>query len=120
MGIFGKLLGKKKSDLALEKPPYQPMSPDEFGLPELGASPPKPQAPPELQPDFEPSPSPLRSYQPPTFNPVAQQALASRDVELILSKLDAIRSALTNIEIRIARLEKIAGVDEKAEKPYRW
>lgn len=122
MAIFGKLFGRKKDDLELEKPSYRPMAPDQMGLPEL-STPTIPGTPPELGPEFaEPGVSPLRTYEPRTYAPPqhAQPGMPSRDVELILSKLDAIRSVLTNVEIRIGRLEKAAGIGEKDEKGYRW
>jgi hypothetical protein len=116
MGILGKFFGKRKDSLGLEQPPYQPMSPDELGLSDLNKTPET------TTPEFnEPSPSPVGTYKPPQFQQQSSNsAPQTRDVELILSKLDAIRSALTNIDIRIARLEKIAGTDEKQDHSYRW
>lgn len=125
MAIFGKLFGKKKDDLGLDT-----SLGGDFGMPELdtpttpGSGIPQQQFP---QQDFgESSVSPLRTYQPQSYpmqqpqQQFGQQPLSSRDVELILSKLDAIRSAITNIEIRIANLERIAGVEQKNDKGYRW
>ncbi len=139
MGIFGKLFGRKKDDLGLDldRPAYKPLGAADMGLPELETPtmPPTAESQRELSGELSPFPpqypqqnfeepevSPLRNYQPRSFAPqqqMQQPSLTARDVELILSKLDAIRSALNNVEMRLARLEKIAGV-EKDDKGYRW
>lgn len=120
MKILDKLLGRK-NDLGLEKPSYTPLGTDELGLGEFKTddfttTPPGPE-------DMGPTLSPFRNpqfMQQPQFQQPAQQMQqpASRDVELILSRLDTIRSLLTNLDLRIARLERAAGVDEKENK--RW
>jgi hypothetical protein len=132
MGIFDKLFRRKKPNF--DTPSYRPLSADELGLPELDKpsaatvpndslkSHPYPGSPSD---DEGASVSPLQSYEPHTLsrqNPVygGESQTARRDTELVLSKLDTIRSVLTNIDMRIARLEKIAGVDEKQDKGYRW
>lgn len=122
MGMLDKIF-RRKNEGALEQPPYKPMTADEMGLPEL-ETPTVPPSPTDTSADFsEPGLSPLRNYQPRSYSqPQANQnAVSNRDTELILSKLDAIRSVLTNIDIRLANLEKIAGVNEKdQQKGYRW
>lgn len=123
MSIISKLLRRKQDPLA-GKPSYGQASNDDLGLPELDHSPlPRPGE--ENPESFEPSLSPLRINTPQQIlQPQGQQSqmpLSHRDVELILSKLDAIRSVLTNLDMRIANLEKIAGVsEEKEQKGYRW
>ena len=109
MKILDKLIGKR--DLGLDKPSYTPLANDELGLGEIKSDdftnsslPPD-----EVGPSF----SPFRNAQPlgqPTAGP------QSRDIELILSRLDTIRSLLTNLDLRIARLEKVAGVEEKDKR----
>ncbi|HLC74690.1 MAG TPA: hypothetical protein VJH88_02430 [Candidatus Nanoarchaeia archaeon] len=120
MKILDKLL-RRKDDLGLDKPSYQPLN-DELGLGELKSEEfPMQQA----QENMAPAVSPFRNVQPnypgqygqQQMPPPAQQG-ASRDIELVLSKLDTIRSLLTNLDLRIARLEKVAGVDEKEK--YKW
>ena len=131
MGIFGKLFKRGNDDLGLglDKPSYRPMSEDELGLPELGKdsfSEPSAQV-----DDEEPGISPLRSYPPPRpmpsrpqpqqQGPVGSMSMGNRDVDLILSKLDSIRSILTTLDMRISNLERNAGVEEKKQtKGYRW
>ena len=122
MSIISKLLRRKEDPLA-EKLSYGQPSNEDLGLSELDHSPlPRPGEDPE---SFEPSLSPLRINVPQQVlqqqGQPQQMPLTHRDVELILSKLDAIRSVLTNLDMRIANLEKIAGVaDEKEQKGYRW
>jgi hypothetical protein len=130
MGLFGKLFKRGNDDLGLglDKPSYRPMSEDELGLPELGRdSFSEPSAPAD---DEEPGISPLRSYPPPRPMPPRSQSQqpgmgsinpSSRDVDLILSKLDSIRSILTTLDMRISNLERSVGIEEKQQtKGYRW
>lgn len=134
MGLFGKLFKRGNDDLGLglDKPSYRSMSDDELGLPELGKdSFSEPSLPVD---DEEPGISPLRSYPPPRPMPMSRpqphQAApspmgsmnpGSRDVDLILSKLDSIRSILTTLDMRISNLERSAGVEEKQQtKGYKW
>jgi len=135
MGIFSLFKKKEKSH---NKPSYKPMTPDEMGLPELD----NPDFGPELskqnefgrlkqdfdlpqRPDFnenqnfEPSASPLNSYRPPNAHAQPNQNHSSRDIDLVLSKLDAIRSILTNLDLRISNLEKVAGTG-KNNRRYQW
>lgn len=122
MGILDKIFRRNKDGLGLDKPSYRPMSDDELGLPEIGKDPfaqPQPE-----EHEEEPGISPLRIYQhprtaPQSPQPSAQGGLSARDVDLILSKLDTIRSILTNLDIRLSNLERIAGIDEKQQKS-RW
>lgn len=124
MGIFGRLFKRGNDDLGLDKPSYRPMTDTELGLPELGrdsfAEPPAPVE------DEEPGLSPLRSHQQfarpmPHLQP-PQPGPNSRDIDLIISKLDSIRSILTTLDMRISNLERIARIDEKQQqsKGYRW
>ena len=132
MGIFGRLFRRKQDDfglkdeLGLDSPSYKPMSGDELGLPELEKRSSLPELP---EDDFsESEASPLHGYRPQTLSRIqpaqsgAMQsgALQARDVELILSKLDTIRSILTNLDIRISNLEMVAGINEKEKKRYQW
>ena len=105
--------------------PVAPMTPEQLGLPELRETetpepiPPTPEpAPPtEFQ---EPTLSPLRqTYQPGAVQPPPQPALTTRDVEVILSKLDAIKAILTSLETRLAALERIAS-GQQQEPRTRW
>jgi hypothetical protein len=120
MGIFD--VFKKKED----KSGFDDLPPiDSLGQPpeDLGLGTTSPRTPGQVQ-GFEHEPAPPPGYQPPVYprpgEQQPQQQTSSRDTELILSKLDAIRSALTNIDIRISHLEKIAGVEQKDDKGYRW
>ena len=117
MSIFGKLFGHKKEKEempGLEGLGHDEKAPEGWGMPELG---PAPQAPtqPE-QPAFaEPSVSPVgsRQSQPPPMAPTA-----SPQLEIISSKLDAIRAMLTSLEMRLANLEKIARGEEEQKRYY--
>lgn len=128
MGIFDRLLGRKKDDLglgndelALDKPSYKPLSDDELGLPELEKRSSLPKLPDDEPEAEEPGVSPLHNYQPGALRQrIGSPQLQARDVELILSKLDTIRSILTNLDIRISNLEQAAGVNEKEKKRYQW
>lgn len=130
MGIFGRLFRKKQDDLGLkddlgfDSPSYKPVSGDELGLPEIEKRTSLPDLPEE---DFsEPEASPLHGYRPQTHSRIQPSGamhsgtLQARDVELILSKLDTIRSILTNLDIRISNLELVAGTNEKEKKRYQW
>ena len=121
MKLLDKLIGRK-NDLGLEKPSYTPVAADELGLGEIKSedftttSP----SPDEMGPTLSPFRNPQFNNQFSQQQPQQQQqpSLASRDIELILSRLDTIRSLLTNLDLRIARLEKVAGVEEKETR--RW
>ncbi|MBI4153348.1 hypothetical protein HY497_02395 [Candidatus Woesearchaeota archaeon] len=129
MGIFSRLFRKKddfglKDELGLDGPSYKPVSGDELGLPELEKRSSLPELP---EDDFpEPEVSPLHGYRPQTrLQPVQPGAMQpqpgtfqARDIELILSKLDTIRSILTNLDIRISNLETVAGINDK--KRNQW
>lgn len=127
MGIFGRLFRRKqddlglKDDLGLDSPSYKPISSDELGLPELEKRSSLPEMP---EDDFsESEASPLHGYRPQPMSriqPSAMPQLQARDVELILSKLDTIRSVLTNLDIRLSNLEMVAGINEKEKKKYQW
>jgi|SRR3989344_4314046 len=128
MSILDKIL-RRKDTASFERPSYKPLAGDDLGLPEMD----NPSSLPELeQDDFSPSVSPLRSpmsggprsfsspRESPRFgNTMASDPRENRDAELILSKLDTIISLIKNLDFRVSRLEKVAGVEEKHDK-YRW
>lgn len=100
MGFFSRLMFWKKDDLD-ELPEFDEFKGDS-GLQKSGFPEPSP---------FEPlaSKPPVAAFQP------APQPSSFRDTELILSKLDAIKVSLDNLNIRLERLEKIA----RSEEVYR-
>ena len=62
---------------------------------------------PSFQPEsFHPSPSGPSSFSMPPQG-------SSREMDLIISKLDTIRALLASMEQRLANLEKIAGQEEE-------
>ena len=108
-----------------------PLTHDQLGLPELQdpAVPPPGEQPapfgeepqmPAKPPAFgEPSLSPMRNFQPGAQPPPQQPGMQHRDVEVILSKLDAIKAILQSLETRVAALERIAQ-GEQQQPRSRW
>lgn len=75
----------------------------------------QPIAAPPTQPSYPQSQQP--SFQPPTQQP--QGFTAEKDLEVISSKLDALRAALDAINQRLANLEAIArGEEEQSKRRY--
>ncbi len=102
------------SDLGLGPSPGGPESPDlNLGMPQ---QPPMQQ--PSLQPP-QPSLQPQFQQQP---APPQQGFTAEKDLEVISSKLDALRAALDSINQRLTNLEAIAkGEEEQSrERHYRY
>jgi hypothetical protein len=106
MGIFDalKFWKKEEDEFSLDEP--LPGMEEQPVIPEEPAMPTHPSAP------FHPGPAPsseLPSHvEEPSVPPgAAVQPMMSRDIELINSKLDAIRAILTSIEQRIAALERM-------------
>ena len=130
MSILDRIL-RRKDISSFEKPSYKPLTSDELGLPEMDTH---SAGSPEMEDDFSASMSPMRSFQQPNSRPTypgmqrdiressrepPRDPRENRDAELILSKLDTIISLIKNLDFRVSRLEKVAGVEEKHEK-YRW
>lgn len=106
------------SDLGIGSTPSGPESPEGgYGLPTqpTQSSLIPPQQPSAPQPSFQPQ------FQPP---PPQQQAGFStdKDLEVISSKLDALRAALDSINQRLANLEAIArgGEEQNKRRYYRY
>ncbi|HLD33766.1 MAG TPA: hypothetical protein VJB66_03495 [Candidatus Nanoarchaeia archaeon] len=124
MSFLDKIL-RRKNDIAFEKPSYKPLTAEDLGLGEID----NPSAgDPRESEDFSPSISPMRTFQQPSLQErqerqerqsFSSSQSNSRDMELVLSKLDTISSLLKNLDLRIGRLEKAAGIEEKHDK-YRW
>ena len=90
----------------------EPEGPPEWNA--LEQAPPKfDEAPPGMEvPSMPPMTQPLQMPNPPMMGspvePMAQNAGANRDIELILSRLDTIKVQLENLNTRMAHLERIA------------
>lgn len=139
MGVLGKLMFWKKKDdfedLGLGDKPGQGM---DLGLgPDLGSEPsmgqdlgmPSPSMNPSQpmntqQQPFQQSPSfgPPQSPQP-NFNPPAQNTgdyTTNKNLEVISSKLDALKAAMESINQRLSNLEGIARGEEDKRYKSRW
>ena len=81
--------------------------------PGLGPQPAAPQAP--SMPTFQPS---TPQYQQPSYNP--QQDLEAKSLEVISSKLDALRASVDSLNQRLANLEAIARGDEDQSRRRRY
>ena len=74
-----------------------------------------PQAP-SQQPSF--SPQQFQQYQPPRYD-YSQQDMASKNIEIVSSKIDAMRASLDSINQRLANIEALArGEDETRRRRY--
>ena len=108
--------GSAASDLGLGPSPGGMESPADLNL----GLPSQPQQPSPQQPSFQ---QPQPSFQPQFQQPPQQQGFtAEKDLEIISSKLDALRAALDSINQRLANLEAIAkGEEEQSrERHYRY
>lgn len=114
MDILKKLMFWKKDDLGIKDFDKTPLPDTNFGLePNLGFG---------SQPGFGQTPSrPIQSSypsfqttgfaQPQAFQSVQQEQQSytiSKDIEVISSKLDALRAAIDNLSQRLASLERMA------------
>lgn len=119
MGILSRLFGKKEKEPDLpgmEGLGHEEGAPERWGMPELGPTP-KPPARPE-QAYEEPSIAPPMQERTAAPAP-SYQGSSGPQLELINSKLDAIRAVLQSLEMRLANLEKIAqGGEEKEHRRY--
>lgn len=133
MGIFSKLAFWKRkddfADLGMGKEPADLNLGADLGLPDMQ----QPQ-PTYRQPWQQPPPlqQPMQSYQsyqptsPPGFQAQSsfsapqfstpQQDITSKNIELISSKLDALKAYLDNISQRLANLERIASGEEERKR----
>lgn len=141
MGVFDKLaFWKKKDDFAdlKSKDPFgpdmgQPPGPDSgFGGPDPFASPPgmpqhhdpgmgdpnsplmnppSPQFPPEAPPGYQPPGG--MSPPPPSAD---SDYINSKNLEVISSKIDAIRATLDSINARLSHIEHLAGAEDEQRK----
>ena len=141
MGILDKLMFWKKedefADIGLGDKENLPFG-DQFGTPPGGANPPglgstpgmdqggmAPGSSPAGSTPPQPSmpsfgaPSPQPQYSPqPSYNP--QQDLESKNLEVISSKLDAIRASIESLNQRLANLEAIARGEEEQGRRKRY
>ena len=130
MGFFDKLAFWKKKDDGFEsvglggKGIGSDLAASDFGLSQTGGLEGGYEAP--TQP-AQPAPLTQPSYPQPSFQPQFQQPYAQqtrgftteKDLEIISSKLDALRAALDSINQRLANLEAIArGEEEQSKKRY--
>ncbi|MBU1976160.1 MAG: hypothetical protein KKG59_07190 [Nanoarchaeota archaeon] len=98
----------------------------EMGLPSMGpppgfGGPPAESA--DSHPGFESRPhQPFQSSQPPiTASLQGQDTADSKDVKLILAKLETIQAELDSVSQRVQHIERIAmSSDNKPEKKYQW
>jgi hypothetical protein len=115
MGILSKLKFWKKDEeefVPKEPTPLPGEKPsDELGMPELGPRPEAPQRP-QMEGDVAPPPH-LRDYQP-TYAPPGQPPVDMHRIEIIDSKLDAIKAILSALDQRLANLERMAGHERRS------
>ena len=78
---------------------------------------PQPQGFPQQQ-SFSQQPSFSQPYPKPGFNP--QQEMESKNLEIISSKLDALRASIESLNQRLANLEAIARGDEDSSRRRRY
>jgi len=78
---------------------------------------PQPQGFPQQQ-SFSQQPSFSQPYPQPGFNP--QQEMESKNLEIISSKLDALRASIESLNQRLANLEAIARGDEESSRRRRY
>ena len=133
MGIFRKLaFWKKKDDLGLDKDLGKDFGLDkDFGMdmgqgpsPDLGmdlGQQPMQKYPSFQQSSFQPSFPQQPSFQPqPAFQPASNDSyIASKNLEVISSKLDALRASVESINQRLANIEAIArGEQDNQRRRY--
>ncbi len=111
MGFFDKLKFWKRHGEEFEAPETLPGEKPggDLGMPELGPMPKAPEAPRMEEPEVAPAPH-MRDYQP-TQPPPGQ--MPSPQLEIISSKLDAIKAILSALEQRIANLERMSKYERK-------
>lgn len=110
MGIFDKLKFWKKHEKEFSEPTAPPgESGKDLGMPELGPMPKAPEDPRFAEQDVAPPPH-MRDYQP-TQPP--EQMQQSPQLEIINSKLDAIKAILSALEQRLANLERSSKYEKK-------
>jgi hypothetical protein len=132
MGIFKKLFKRHDDVSLLDEPSYKPMSEEDLGLPELKSDPishptldetdPTPEIPSFDQPqraEQQHMQQYPQQHHPSSIQPT-QTMQSSRDIDLILSKLDNIRSILNNLDIRLGNIERIAQSEKPPQKKYQW
>ena len=118
MGIMDKLkFWKKEKDFEpLNEPAPLPgeKPSDDLGMPGLGDRSKPPEMPPMEEPEVAPPPH-LRDYQPtqPPM-PQPQPPVDVHRIEIIDSKLDAIKAILSALEQRLANLERMAGHEKRS------
>ena len=78
---------------------------------------PQPQGFPQQQ-SFSPQPSFSQPYPQPSYSP--QQEVESKNLEIISSKLDALRASIESLNQRLANLEAIARGDEESSRRRRY
>ena len=133
MGILDKIMFWKKkdefSDIGLGDKENLAFG-DEFGNRQLGldqgfgqqapgqqGSAPPTQPPLPTEPTFQSSSQFQQPVQPPRYEP--QQDMNSKNLEVISSKLDALRASIDSLNQRLANLEAIArGEEERSRRRY--
>ncbi len=130
MGFFGKLFGKKEKEFDFAPPKDSDLglgigaedtTPGLGGTSDLGSYPdtrtqqPLPTFEPAPSTQFQHFPQPQQSFQAqdPTY-------VLGKNLEVISSKLDALRAAIESINQRLINLENIARGEEDRTNRYRW
>ena len=116
MGILSKLKFWKRHEEEFEMPKPEPLPEEkagDLGIPGLGERPKAPEMPKFEEPEVAPPPH-MREY------PAAQPpgAVPSPQLQIIDSKLDAIKAILSALEQRMASLERAAGHEKSIGKLY--
>ena len=126
MGILDKMMFWKRKDefesIGLgEKGPMPSMdlglSP-EFGSADFGQAP-YPSTP-SAQPPFQQQPPFRAQFQPPFAQQMPQDYTTNKNLEVISSKLDALRASLDSINQRLANIEAIARGEEEESRRRRY
>lgn len=75
-----------------------------------------------MQQSFQPQPSPMQQSFHPQMDSLqsVQGYTASKDMEVISAKLDAIRAALENISQRLANLERSVYGEQQQQPQYQY
>ena len=133
MDILKKLMFWKKDDLGLKGLDKSPLPETGLGLepniglgtqPGLGQTPMSPPMQPSQPsyPSFQTTPSapsPGLGSQPQAFGPMRQEQQSytiSKEIEVISSKLDALRAAIDNLSQRLASIERMAYAEQQSQQ----
>ena len=127
MGFFGRLaFWKRKDDLddlgkdiGMDKDLGLDMNAGPSPELGMGLEPNQMQQPLQKYPSFQPSQSFQSSYQPPSMG-TNDSYIASKNFEVISSKLDALRASLDSINQRLANIESIARGEQEEQRRKKY